>query len=422
MVSSTQEKSSMSKSESWRIQPDLCAKCGKCRSVCPVFRETDDESMVARGRLALVDAVEQGEVSADSAVFRRAITSCIGCYRCVYECPNGIEVVDTVHGARRDMVNHRSLDRMVSLMLRRIVPNRTLYNTAMRIAAIAQKVLPRSSGPPLRHLPLMLMDGCRVPDVADRSFLKAVRGREFRADHETRRVAFFVGCMINYVYPAIGESLIRVLNRHGVTVVVPDKQVCCGTPALSVGDRVAAAELAGKNVKAFTDAGITDIITACASCTKTLKSEMNNMTGGTDWDKFVVRDATEYLAEIVPSIKGRLERRVTYHDPCHLRWGQDVRDEPRQLLSAVSIFHEMDGADNCCGFGGTFSMFHRGLSQQIAGRKAESIAAVDAETVATACPGCMLQLQTIIDQHNLGCDVRHIVEIIDAAESDTTDT
>ena len=98
--------------------------------------------------------------------------------------------------------------------------------------------------------------------------------------------------------------------------------------------------------------------------------------------------------------------------------GQDVRDAPRDLLNAVCSFEEMDGADNCCGFGGTFSMFHRDLSQQIAGRKAESIADAGAATVATACPGCMLQLETIVDEWDLDCDVRHIVELIDEAETE----
>jgi glycolate oxidase iron-sulfur subunit len=242
--------------------------------------------------------------------------------------------------------------------------------------------------------------------------LKTARGKEFKAENETRRVAFFVGCMVNYVYPGVGESLIRVLNRRGVTVVVPERQACCGTPALSVGDVKAAARLARLNAETFADAGVTDIITACASCSKTLKSEMDEK----GWEKFRVRDVTEYLVEVVSFVDGKLDRTVTYHDPCHLKWGQDIRNEPRELLGAICDYKEMTGADDCCGFGGTFSMFHHDLSQNVAGRKASSIASVDAATVATACPGCMLQLQTIIDEHNLNSNVRHIVELIDEAE------
>ncbi len=197
MASSIPEKSSLKKNELWREQPGLCSKCGKCRSVCPVFRETGDETRVARGRLALIDAAAHDELSPAGKLFVESISSCIGCYRCVYECPCGIDVVDAVHGARGLWSKSGGVGRMVNLMLRYVVPNRRLYDVAIRAALVAQKVLSRAERPPLRHLPLLFMDGRRVPVPASRSFLKSVRGKCFDVAGGGRQIVFFVGCMIN---------------------------------------------------------------------------------------------------------------------------------------------------------------------------------------------------------------------------------
>jgi len=403
-------------SETWRDQLELCSKCGKCRSVCPVFRETLDETMVARGRLALIDAVERGEISAAGDLLARAISTCIGCYRCVYECPTGTEVVDAVHGARGLWTSPRAVGRMVRLMLRRVVPYRFAYDAAMRVAAIAQKVLPRSERPPLRHLPLLLMDGRRIPNLVSPTFLQSVHGKTFEVPDPTGHVVFFVGCMINYVYPQVGHALVRVLNRRGVSITIPQGQVCCGTPALTFGDARAAEQLLAKNVKVLLEAGVRDVITACASCTRTLKCELMEHLDRHDRDRLRVYQATEYLGGLKMPDAAPLDMKVTYHDPCHLRWGQDISDAPRQLLRSVCAYEEMAGAEECCGFGGTFNILHYDLSQRIAARKAESIAGTDAEVVSTACPGCMLQLQTMVDERGLNRDIKHVVEVIDEAE------
>jgi len=416
MESSIPENSSRQNTDLWREQPELCSKCGKCRSVCPVFRETRDETSVARGRLALIDAASRGELSPAGKTFAQSLSTCIGCYRCVYECPSSIKVVDAVHGARGLWPKAGGIGRAVKLMLRYVVPRRRLYDAAIRMASVVQKVLPRAERPPLRHLPLLLMAGRRVPEVASRSFLKSVRGKEFNVPAAGRQVVFFVGCMINYVYPEIGHALVRLLNRRGVSVIIPQSQVCCGRPALSVGDERAADKLRKRNIDALFSTGTTDIVCACASGTKTLKDDLVAHLDSRRRERIRVYDATEYIHGILPSNASRLDLTVTYHDPCHLRWGQDISAEPREMIRSVCDYHEMDGAEECCGFGGTFNLLHYDLAQRMAARKAESIANTRAEVVATACPGCILQLQTIVAEHGLNRDVRHVVELLDEAE------
>jgi len=416
MASLIPEKSSLHKTDLWREQPELCSKCGKCRSVCPVFRETRDETYVARGRLALIDAAEHGELSPNGKTFAQSLSTCIGCYRCVYECPSGIEVVDAVHGARALWPRPGGIGLAVRLMLRYIVPCRRLYDSAIRVASIAQKMLHRAERPPLRHLPLLLMDSRRVPELASRSFLKSVRGKEFNVPGTDRQIVFFVGCMINYVYPEIGHALVRLLNRRGVSVIIPQNQVCCGTPALSVGDERAADKLRKKNINALFSTGVTDIVCACASGSKTLKHDLMAHLDSRLRERIRIYDATEYIHGILPSNTSRLDLTVTYHDPCHLRWGQDISVAPREMLRSVCDYEEMTGAEQCCGFGGTFNLLHYDVAQRIAARKADSIAGTRAEVVATACPGCIMQLQTIIAEHGLNRNVRHLVELLDEAE------
>ena len=416
MASSIPEKSSQPKTELWREQPGLCSKCGKCRSVCPVFRETGDETRVARGRLALIDAAAHDELSPAGKLFAESISSCIGCHRCVHECPCGIEVVDAVHGARSLWPKPHGVGRMVNLMLRYIVPHRRLYDIAIRAASIAQKVLPRAERPPLRHLPLLFMDGRRVPEPASLSFLKSVRGKRFDVSGADRQIVFFVGCMINYVYPEVGHALVRLLNRRGISVVIPQDQVCCGTPALSVGDKKSAEKLRMKNMNALLDSDPTDIVCACASCARMLKHDYFARPDDCDRQGPHVYEATELLSGLPFLETSRLDMAVTYHDPCHLRWGQDISAPPRDILRPICDYHEMAGAEECCGFGGTFNLLHHDLAQRMAARKAESVAGTPSEVVATACPGCMMQLQTIVAEHHLNQDVRHIVELLDEAE------
>ncbi len=416
MAFSTQVRSSLPNAERWREQPELCSKCGKCRAVCPVFRETRAEASVARGRLALIGAMERGEMPADSNTFAQALSMCLSCYRCVHECPSGIEVVAAVHGARARWSSNRIVGRMVRLMLRHIVPHRRRYDTVMRVASLAQKVFPRAERAPLRHLPLLLADSRRVPDLARQTFLSSVRGRQFLVPGADRQVVFFVGCLINYVYPHVGHALVRVLNRCGVGVLIPQEQVCCGTPALTAGHERSARKLRAKNVQALLSAGADDIVSACASCTNALKRDFVPHLDGRDRDRVHVYDATEYLARVIPTGAARLDLTATYHDPCHLRWGQDVSEQPRELLCSVCNYAEMACAEECCGFGGTFSLLHYELSQRIAARKAESIAATNADVVATACPGCMMQLEMLAAERGLDRDVRHVVELLDEAQ------
>ncbi len=208
----------------------------------------------------------------------------------------------------------------------------------------------------------------------------------------------------------------RLLNRRGISVVIPQEQVCCGTPALSVGETKAVEKLRMKNMNALLDSDPADIVCACASCARMLKHDYPAHLDDGGRQRPRIYEATELLNILPFSEASRLDMAVTYHDPCHLRWGQDISAAPREMLRSVCDYQEMAGAEECCGFGGTFNLLHYDLAQRMAARKAESIAGARAEVVATGCPGCMMQLQTIVAEHGLNRDVRHVVELLDEAE------
>lgn len=236
---------------------------------------------------------------------------------------------------------------------------------------------------------------------------------------------------MNYLYPETGEAALRVLEKLGLDVIVPDGQVCCGLPAMSLGDFDTAASLARDNVRAFSGVGDMPILFLCASCGGMLS----------DYYPRLFEQADDEVMEGAKSLGRRVEdittlvlrkgfetgllsrpdvstnRTITYHDPCHLSRSLSVTTEPRALLDAAPglEFREMADADACCGFGGLFSLHHEDVSQRILKKKMKSIQRTGVQIAATGCPGCILQLREGAARAGGDLEVRHTIELIDEA-------
>jgi glycolate oxidase iron-sulfur subunit len=237
-------------------------------------------------------------------------------------------------------------------------------------------------------------------------------------------VAIFTGCLINAAYPEIAADLVAVLDRIGYEPVLPQGQTCCGAPLLNFGEAAAARRVAEVNRRALADSGAEVVLTPCAACGHTLKSTyprllspdwtggpFDNTQGrpehGRKGGKFRILDATEFLAGAELGPLAPLAKKVAYHDPCQLRWGQKIMQQPRDLLHRCARYVEMPGAERCCGGGGAFSLFHPDIAGKIADRKIRSIRESDAEVVATACPGCILMLSAHLPDPPL-----HVVQVL----------
>jgi glycolate oxidase iron-sulfur subunit len=217
---------------------------------------------------------------------------------------------------------------------------------------------------------------------------------------------------------------VRVLARNGCLVVTPKDALCCGRPALGFGRPDLARQQARANITLFEKAGIDTIVTDCATCGSTLKEYGNLLAGDPGWleraESFSskVRDISEFLMNIpLEKPQGHLEARVTYHDPCHLRRGQGVWEQPREILKMIDglEFVELSEADWCCGSAGSQLITHYDTSIKVLKRKVQNIKDTRAEYIASGCPGCQMQLNAGVLRYGLDVQVVHPISLLDQA-------
>lgn len=401
-----------------------CVKCGVCQAHCPAYLASRREGAVARSKVALAAALLDGQVGLEGRL-AEDIGLCLMCGSCVAKCPNKVPTDEIVGAIRREITDNKGLSPLgkgVAALLGSPALMKTLGKGGALVAPLMFKKVPETSGLRLRFPPAAMKDRT-VPKIAFRNLFDRVK--EFYEGEPGKPViGFFAGCAITYLYPEIGEQMIALLRRLGYSVFIPKNQRCCGIPALSTGNGRLVAELAEHNVAAFGRRRVSHIVTACASCNRGTGEYYAGMQGAfgdfagkvIDFSVFLKNDG--YLARLATMAKRPERLRVTYHDPCHLK-SQGITREPRDLLRALPQvdFVEMADADACCGLGGTFSATHYEMSKKIGARKVAGLRESGAGLVATACPGCVIQLQDIIDQAGLPMKAVHLLELLAQAGS-----
>ncbi|BHH86037.1 (Fe-S)-binding protein [Desulforhopalus sp. 52FAK] len=396
-----------------------CVKCGVCQAHCPAYLVGKKEGAVARGKISLAAAILDGKVELDERL-QQDISMCLMCGSCVNKCPNKVPTNEIVGAIRRQITEKQGLSLIgkgVSTVLASKPLMKTLSKTGAMLSPLVLKKVPEASGLRLRF-PSPIMSGRTVPHIPVKNLFDRVP--EYTEGRPGKPVVgFFAGCSITYAYPEIGEEMVSILHSMGFSVYLPREQQCCGIPALSSGDGGLVEELAEINVNAFHGREVDYVITACASCNGgigeyygTMKDDLSAFTDKVvDFSVFLQEQGLfEQLAEMK---KWPTRKRVTYHDPCHLKT-QGITPEPREFLKALPNvdFVEMEGADSCCGLGGTFSVYHYDASKAIGSRKISGLIESEATHIATACPGCILQLQDIINHAELKVKAVHILELL----------
>ena len=228
---------------------------------------------------------------------------------------------------------------------------------------------------------------------------------------EKPKIAFFTGCMIDYKLPWIAEYLVKILNKLGYEVDIPEEQVCCGSPLLRTGQVELIPELVQKNYEIFKD--YDTVLTVCAGCGSTLKR--NYPEYGADLN---VMDVSEFLdGKLNPEEMNDLNIKVTYHDPCHLIRGQGISEEPRNILKNMNgvEFIEMDKADQCCGAGGGVRSGKPEIAAALADEKVEMIDKLDVDYVVTICPFCEYNIQDSLTKNNSKVSVINMMELLNKA-------
>jgi glycolate oxidase iron-sulfur subunit len=314
----------------------------------------------------------------------------------------------------------------------RLLP--ALLKTGSLFQSFLFKKIPRGSGLRLRF-PFPFIDSKRLIPELPKHFFKEMYPEHVAAPHEKLRVAYFIGCATNYVFPHVGAATINLLQRHGASVTIPREQVCCGLMAFGSGDWKSTREMARQNIKAYAGKEVDYIVTNCASCGAALKKYYPMLFE--DCEENVRREVEDFSSKIIdisellvsrlqvlskPS-KGDLKTaekdsqkaRVTYHDPCHLHRSQGISVPPRQLLRSLPAheFVEMELAGQCCGMGGSFNISYYDLSMKILDKKLKALEKSGAGTLVTGCMGCMLQFKDGIHQKGMNVEVMHLTELLD---------
>jgi glycolate oxidase iron-sulfur subunit len=404
-----------------------CMRCGMCQAVCPVFNETGREVDVTRGKLALLDCLAD-ELLRDADGVNATLGRCLLCGTCEANCPSGVKVLDIFLKARAIMTGYYGLHPAKRAIFRGMLANPRLFNALTALGS-------RFQGLFTKKVDDLLGSSCarfNAPLIADRHFnslattpfRKRVASLDMAAGSSGLRVAFFPGCVVDKMYPTVGDATLKVLKHHGVGVYLPENQACCGIPVLSSGDRQGFNRLVEINLERFAGNTFDALVTPCASCTSTINELWPHLYDGGKVTTEAIRlisdktmDISQFLVDHCgvaangkPSEKGAAG--VTYHDPCHLKNSLGITVQPRTIIKASHApLIEMEEAGVCCGCGGTFNLFHYEMSRKIGERKADHIEASTARTVTTSCPACMMQITDLLSRRQSGIKVRHVIEL-----------
>jgi glycolate oxidase iron-sulfur subunit len=403
---------------------DKCIRCGFCLPTCPTYVETLAETSGPRGRIALIKSVDEGRIDLLSPGFVNQMHECLDCRACETACPSGVEYGQLVEMARTQIrtaqAKQESILRRWSRALVLRVPFRHLgimraMASALRFAQHAGLMSMASS--------FGLRDAVEIaPPMPDKFF--EPKQRRFEADNAVGTAFLHVGCVMQFAFPQVHDATIRMLKRARLSVVVPDDQGCCGAIGVHAGEMEFGRELAKRNIAVFERSEADVYVVDAAGCGSALKEYGTLFAHDAKWADRArrfsqrVRDICEVLdASDLDTKIGPLDVTVTYQDPCHLVHAQRVSAAPRRLLARIPGLQliEMNESALCCGSAGIYNLTRPKMSAKLRARKSANIEATGAVMVATANPGCAIQVAAGLREAGYSAGVRHVVELLDDA-------
>lgn len=354
-----------------------CVKCGRCLSVCPIYKISGHERLSPRGKLNLIELYQEG-ILHPSPLFIETISACISCGQCEKRCVLNLPIKEIIHQLREKLWPHQKIQFYRAWLISNILASRGIL---WRLLAMFKQFSP---------LPFSFAQKPFLPQNIKSSGKKTV--------------GIFVGCITNFIYPHLGYKLLKLLKYLNYEIFIPNEQVCCGLMAYNLGDREIAFTLAQKNIDAFKNKKIDFILTPCASCyhhltTFSLYQETGLSKKVMELNRFLFNNKIPFIF---------LNQKLTWHDPCHLYYHHNIWEEPRELLKKIGIFVESSPNGMCCGQGGSFSINFPELSKKMLEKRINFIKKTKADIVVTNCMGCLIQLKTGLGKEK----VKHILELI----------
>jgi glycolate oxidase iron-sulfur subunit len=406
--------------------------CGMCLPTCPTYDATRKERHSPRGRIALMRAIADGdlEVTAD---FADEMSYCLGCLACQTACPAGVNYAELFETARSD-AERSGVAATPARAFWRTITLGFLFRRprALRLAGRLLRLYQRGgleSVVRVFGLTLFLPASLRrlepqAPRIAARFSNRRIAPHEAPTGEARHRVALLTGCIQDLVFPDVNRDTADVLLANGCAVETPPVQPCCGSLHAHNGELDLAREQARRMIDLFPPDRYDAIVTNAGGCGSHLRQYGHLLEADERyhdrarvWDR-KVRDVSEWLVQIgcrVPQASPFAEPvAVTYHDSCHLAHGQRITAQPRSLLRSLPGVSLTDLPESawCCGSAGVYAMTQPDQADALLRRKVGNINRTRAAIVATANPGCQLQIARGLGEAGSGLTVVHPVSLL----------
>lgn len=383
---------------------DACVACGLCLPHCPTYRLTGEESASPRGRIAAMRAVAEGGAALDDR-FRSFMDLCLVCRACEDVCPSHVPFGRMMERARAQVeparpAAHRFL-RWLGLDV--LLSHRKLLWSAALLQPVAMPFMPR-------HVRAV------TPRPSER-FRRLPETTEPPAGTEVRgTVAVLSGCVQDRWFREVNRATVRVLARAGWRVRVPRAQQCCGALQAHNGRLASARRLARRNARAFV--GADHVIVNAAGCGAHLQT-YEELVPGT---QLPAVDVMVFLDRhgVGPDPARRDDApalRIAYHDACHALRAQGIRAEPRRVLRHIPGVEivEIANDDRCCGAAGLYNVTEPEMAGRLMREKAEAVRDAHPDVIASANPGCSMQIAAGLRALGVDLEVVHPVQLLDRA-------
>jgi len=411
-----------------------CTKCGLCQSVCPIYKSTGLETTVSRGKFTLLNGIINGKLKFNKKIAKN-LELCLGCKACYDFCPSGISAEEIIAAARNESLKTNKMGFIKGFILDNFRSNFRLsllkifldiykfFFLSRHCEELATKQSKNVSWffgllRFARNDINILLNTMTLFNSQLREHIKYRKLKPVKPQSELN-IVYFPGCINNYVNPSVKNAVLIVLEKNCFRVNIPKNFTCCGIAARSSGDFKGFSELAENNINQIPD-DVDYIITDCASCGSVWEFYPDFVQGKLKEKAKLLAKKTininKFLAEREIYFPENIEinKKITYHDPCHLKRFQNVFEEPRKILKQIQgiEFEEMKDADVCCGAAGTFCVSQPQISKAISSEKAQNILDTGADIVCTSCAGCKIGLSQGLIEKNSTIPIYHPVELL----------
>lgn len=406
-----------------------CMKCGNCQAVCPVYKEVLAESGVARGKIQLAAKILKGQAKYTPELYKK-FDLCLQCQACTANCPCGVKAHKIIMAARAELTRQDMLP-FAKKAAFNVLRRPALFDFGLRLGSTFQGLaFKKNSSGMSPRFPIGLEMRRVLPSLADKPLRSEIQEVN-KAPNSQRKVAFFAGCVTNYIYTNVGKAVVEVLNHNGVDVIFPMDQHCCGAPATINGDIETGKAMAKSHVDIFSKLDVEAIITICGTCGGTFEEKYVELLADdpvyVEKAKIVaskIRDISEYLVDELKvdfSKLGNVPITFTYHEPCHIGRGMGLTRQPLEMLTKLPgiTYQPMSQPNRCCGGAGSFSLTNYDVSYQILQKKVADIETTNTNVVVTGCGSCRMQIEDGLAQGNLPHKVMHVIEVVQQAYRNT---